>query len=93
MKVGILAGGLGRCPPWPDCSRATVSPSSGSSTTRSTEAHCDFALEWGRRSMTRLEPILDEEQRSELTDIMYYRDFASRVRAIQKDLLYTLPSL
>jgi hypothetical protein len=36
---------------------------------------------------------LDEEQRAGLLDVTYYRDFASRVRAIQEDLVSTLRKL
>lgn len=36
---------------------------------------------------------LDEEQRAGLSDVTYYRDFASRVRAIQEDLMSTLRKL
>jgi SAM-dependent methyltransferase len=40
-----------------------------------------------------VQTYLDEEQRSGLTDVTYYRDFASRVRGIQGDLLSTLRRL
>jgi SAM-dependent methyltransferase len=47
----------------------------------------------GRQIDDSVRDYLDEEQRSGLTDIDYYRDFGSRVRAIQGDLLSTLRRL
>jgi SAM-dependent methyltransferase len=47
----------------------------------------------GREVDDSVQAYLDEEQRSGLTDVTYYRDFASRVRAIQEDLLSTLRRL
>jgi SAM-dependent methyltransferase len=47
----------------------------------------------GREVDDSVQAYLDEEQRSGLRDVTYYRDFASRVRAIQEDLLSTLRRL